>query len=556
MTTYSDDDVQVIGPKQTYGDDDVQVSGPADAPAPAPAPAAPQDTRPVSQTLGFAKQVAQRLSTISDRIETDPNIKPWVDALDAAIPGIDAARAALKGPIKQGLLPATQQAEQRYRPGGIGKTAADLAVGTGAMLTLPETGPLGLLGSGAAAGAATSDAPVGDTKGLLKDMGIGALTNRIATPVIGKALSAVGDAGANMVAKATAKIPKAAELRQAASDMYDKLHSMGVTYAPHALGDLADKIQGATTDIPGNVDPEVNKSVLSVLTNNVLPRLRDSAESGVGMSLKELDKMRQGVYDKIGDPAANTKDNRRLAWTIMNHMNDFVNTATDDMIHVPGDMAAGAAQKAAVELQQAKQLFSRSAKTQQIEDIIKSAQLRAASAFSGGNINNTIRQRLRPLVDPTSPKVLRGATPEETAQINSVVKGTPVGNAARVVGAAAPSRGGLSLIGTAIAGHLNPMLLAGSALAQGAKGIADSSTERGVQKLLNMVASGGSDGVLAARQLQSLAVRNSQVAGWLKAAGLDLSEQSRVGGIGALTQGRAGAQLDADRQRQAAQGAR
>ena len=99
-------------------------------------------------------------------------------------------------------------------------------------------------------------------------------------------------------------------------------------------------------------------------------------------------------------------------------------------------------------------------------------------------------------------KQIFGYTPDEMAQMERVVKGTPGQNIARMLGRMAPTSGALPMMATGYGGMAgagagmatgNP-LLAIPALAGGAgfaaKAVAEQSTKREIQKLVSMILNG------------------------------------------------------------------
>lgn len=119
------------------------------------------------------------------------------------------------------------------------------------------------------------------------------------------------------------------------------------------------------------------------------------------------------------------------------------------------------------------------------------AEQNAASAGSGANIDNAIRQQAKSLLN--SEKKTRGWSQEEKAQLQKIVSGTFVGNAARYLGKLAPTgivSGGI-VGGAGLAGGAPGILAAGAAMAFGfsAKKLADHLTKSEWNKLDTMIRS-------------------------------------------------------------------
>jgi hypothetical protein len=110
---------------------------------------------------------------------------------------------------------------------------------------------------------------------------------------------------------------------------------------------------------------------------------------------------------------------------------------------------------------------------------------RADVSGTGSNIQNTLRQEVRKILD--SPKRVRGYSPEARAQMERIVSGTVWQNIERWLGRFAPV-GLHSTMGAAFIAHIlnAPLALAGAAGAYGAKKIGDVMTRRDVERLFQL----------------------------------------------------------------------
>lgn len=159
----------------------------------------------------------------------------------------------------------------------------------------------------------------------------------------------------------------------------------------------------------------------------------------------------------------------------------------------PFDVAKGDAKSAAAILNDAKGNYAAKMRLTKLDNAEYRAELNAASAHSGGNINNATRQALKSIL--ISPSKRRGFSAEEIAQMEKVVKGTATANVMRSVGkllsikgffgsnvasgsaVAAPFTGGASLAGLAV-----------PAVGQVAKLLGNRSTAKAIKKLDEMTA--------------------------------------------------------------------
>jgi hypothetical protein len=134
-------------------------------------------------------------------------------------------------------------------------------------------------------------------------------------------------------------------------------------------------------------------------------------------------------------------------------------------------------------------------------------QTRAATTGTGGNEVNATRQNIRTIYDkerdPTLSGKRQGFTPDEMAQMERVVMGTPTQNIARMLGRMAPTSGALPMMsmgwggaaGAAGAVATGNPLLAIPAIAGGvgfaAKAAAEGMTRKEIAKLLATIQNGG-----------------------------------------------------------------
>ena len=203
------------------------------------------------------------------------------------------------------------------------------------MAAAPEA--VGLLGAGAAGGAVLSDAPASDTKGFLRDTGVGALTNRIGAPILDKALGVVGDWGANQLTKKVDPAKMVAAVRAAKNDAYNYMKSLDVTYSPDAVAKLHQQL----TDAFGEFAPRKSQSGGAA---DMISDIEDKATNGVSMGLKDVEDFRSDLGDmtKKGSDTA-----KALALRLHQTVSDFMNNATGADLIGPNASDALAQQAAA-----------------------------------------------------------------------------------------------------------------------------------------------------------------------------------------------------------------
>ncbi len=386
-----------------------------------------------------------------------------------------AGSAAIAGDVIGSLGPASLATK-----GGaaiVGAVAPKVAANAG---LLTRTAGMGAVGTGLGAG----EAAIKD-----EDIGRGALIGGLAGAggnLAGKAISA----GVGKVAGAfnkQPKIPTNPELRAASQKAYQAADDAGVIFTPQGMQRAQTAIQddlAKAAFLPAN-QPKVAA---------VLGEIEKAA--GNNNTLSGLDQLRQ-MASNAYDPQ--NKASNKMLGKIINQLDDLVTKpATGEVI--AKDAAAGS--KAITE---ARDLWSRQAKSELLDTALVKAERRAASTGSGGNVDNAIRQNVRGILD--NPNKTRGWSKDELAAAEAVVRGSPVQNAARLVGKLSPVGNGL-MAALGIAGTAaNPMLAAVPALGGAAKYIADKATPDKVEMLSKIIRAGGdkSAAVAAPNAVQRLA---------------------------------------------------
>lgn len=291
----------------------------------------------------------------------------------------------------------------------------------------------------------------------------------------------------------------------------------GVRYTPQAF-------KGLTEDMANAVDEAGFHAGLHPKTAAMLERIgvSDRGVGGYSPTPAELDQLRQ----QIGRDVASSKDpgEQRMGVVMRGVLDRFMQNAD------PGQMVGGADPgQAAQVLSTARDLNTRIMKLRSLDGLDQAAEDRAAVTGSGGNINNTTRQNVLRFKNNTG-----NLTPAEQAAAQTVIDGTPTGNALRLVGKLSPEGNGLASlahVGSITAelgtGH-SPVAMtqAGVALTGAiSKRVSDAMTSRNVQALRDLIASGGK----AAQQV-SVALADPQYADLRRQLANDLAGQAGVQG--------------------------
>lgn len=360
-------------------------------------------------------------------------------------------------------VPAAAAGQGVTLAGRLGTRAMKGATGLGARAAL-----LGAEGAGYGALSAA---------GHDQDIGQGAL--------FGAAGGAVGSVGGDALSAGISKVrnpfknktatPDLSALKNSAKQAYDAADKAGVIIKPDGVKRLATEVKADLADF--GYHPDLQPRVAVVLKE--IDRLGEG-----NTTLKGIDVMR-----RVADNARKSIDpsEKALGNKIIGKIDDFVGNLK------PSDVLAGDAMKGAGALKQARNLWSRVSKNERLINAVDTAERRAASTGSGGNVENAVRQNVRKLVEKG-----RGFTADEKSAMEEIIKGSPGQNVLRLAGKLSPSGNGLMAalgIGGAMA---NPMIGAASLGGMGAKFLADQGVMRGVKSLDELIRSGGDAAALKA----------------------------------------------------------
>jgi hypothetical protein len=289
-----------------------------------------------------------------------------------------------------------------------------------------------------------------------------------------------GVAGSARRAPVRTPAPSTDQLRASANALYDQADQAGVVIAPQAIQRLYNNIgpDVANFGYDANLHPQIGM---------VLKRIEDSGQGNA--TLKHLDILRR-VARNAGQSPLNPSQGA-LSGKIVSHIDDFIDNLQ------PADVVTGDAAKASAALKEARSLWSRMSKSEKIEAALENADTQAGSTYSGGNIDNATRQKLRPMLMRGN-KQSKGWTTDEKAMLRRVVKGGGVTQRLlRTAGKLSPEGSGLMAQlhllmggGGALSG-MGPLGFAPAGVGFVSKRIADAMTRANVEDLLHTVRRGG-----------------------------------------------------------------
>lgn len=270
---------------------------------------------------------------------------------------------------------------------------------------------------------------------------------------------------ANGLRAAKVEPPTAEALKAAASKGYDAVRDMGVQYSTDAvtrhIGGLRAGLE--QDGILGELAPK---------TFAILSKFDNPPPNSVVTSAG-LEAARRAARNAAKDFTNPTE--QKAAQRLIQGLDQFVERPD------PSGVVAGPAAAAGDALTAARANYAAAARSGKLQGVEERAQLNAAKANSGFNVDNAVRQRADAIV--SKPKEAAGFTPDEIAALKEIIKGNAVRNTIRTAGNLAGGGGGLGAavsgaIGGAAGGALGGPagMVAGAAVplaGMGAKGIAN-----------------------------------------------------------------------------------
>lgn len=209
------------------------------------------------------------------------------------------------------------------------------------------------------------------------------------------------------------------EFSDAASKAYDQARKAGVVFKPEKITEFADSMKSTLAD--EGLDPILTPMASRVVKN--IEKIKDQP-----LDLKEIDKLRRQAGIAAGN--FSVPADTRLGMILKNKIDDFVNSVT------PEDVISGQTREAASALTHARDMYSRSAKLDAIDEIIRRAELRGGN-YSASGYENALRNEFKALA--LNKKEMSRFTEDEQAAIEDVVRGGPISNALRFFGRFSPT---------------------------------------------------------------------------------------------------------------------
>jgi hypothetical protein len=296
---------------------------------------------------------------------------------------------------------------------------------------------------------------------------------------IGRTLD-LATVGTPMVPKAAASLvapkvglPTAEELKAAANTGYDTARGLGVDIKPEAVA-------GTVQTLAQNLEKDGINAKLAPKTFGIINELA-APPAGSVATIANLETARRSLGHAAQDFLNPTE--KMAASRAIQHLDDYLGSIPQ------ADVLAGDAAQASKILSEARANYAASKRSDQINGELEIADRNAAAANSGQNIGNSVRQRFNSILK--SDKKTSGFNDAELAQMEQAVRGTSLGNAARIGGNLLGGGGGLGAavtagIGGAATAHMGGIGALAPIVGYGLKKFSSASVQRQVQKLDEM----------------------------------------------------------------------
>lgn len=210
--------------------------------------------------------------------------------------------------------------------------------------------------------------------------------------------------------------PTIEELSAQAKDAYKRASDAGVSIAPESFQNLKNRI-GSNLSKDG-LDPTLHPQ-----TTAAWKRIRETKGA---VSLEQLETLRKIANDARGTVS---KPDARMAGRLVDEIDAYMGRVGRNDI-TSGDPKGFAA------LREARDLYSRKSKAEEIARLVKRAE-DSAPNFSASGYENALRIQFKQLA--MNDKKMRRFNAEEQAAIRKVARGGPLENALRMLGKLAPT---------------------------------------------------------------------------------------------------------------------
>jgi hypothetical protein len=265
----------------------------------------------------------------------------------------------------------------------------------------------------------------------------------VGTALIGGKVKAVGERP-SVPKPVLEPIPTTEQLSAASKSAYKSAKDSGVIVPPEGYGEALGRVQSMLKD-------EGLNPTLHPKSTAVLKELEGS--SGKALTLQEAETLRKIARDAEDDLNPVTRQptpDSRLAGKIVDELDESIDALSTN--------------------NEARALWSRSRRSQMIDQMIHRAEIKAGAHYTHAGMEHALRQEFKQLA--LNPRRRRGLTAEQRAAIEKVAKGGPVENTLRALGKFDPTSSVVAAAGSAATGALFAPVTGGASLALPVAGFA------------------------------------------------------------------------------------
>lgn len=418
--------------------------------AAAPAPQVPQRA---DQALGFMKGLMKPLDNAATGLEYAADkigLDEPINALNAAL-GLPSTKQAVQS--RKDYV--ADQATKGVRPGKIGEFAGNI---TGTLPVALATRNPALAGGISGGLLSEAQSPLG----VLADMGIGAVSGKVAD----KAIGAAGEGLKRLIGPA---IPKPAEIAALKDAAYKTVENLGVKYKP-----------GPFKGLIASLDMEAKAADYSALLHPRITAVLEKVGSLKGKSptFTEVEQLRRFIQRNAVVSKSANEEEQRIGRILLGQVDDFIQTMG------PKQVTSGNPKAAAEAVVKARDLARRDFAISDVVKGIEAAKDRIPTSGVGGNTDNVIRQEMRKVLQNA-----KGLKPAERAALEKAVRGNITQDSLRLLGRLSPTTGGLSaMLHTGAAGLSGGATLPFAIGGFLSKAGADQMTKKNVQEVIRTIA--------------------------------------------------------------------
>ena len=303
--------------------------------------------------------------------------------------------------------------------------------------------------------------------------------------IVASLLGGYGPVAVMRAMRPTPRAPSESELAAAVDTAYGNVRVDKGTINDQSLEELVAGLRARTRDmgINPNLTPRADATLRSI-EDAYGPLPSDAGFVRSPRTIADIEDERKLVGNSIAgqiDP-----NEVRIGGAMRDEIDEYLANLQ------PSDVTGGNPSMTIEELQRARELAARQYRANQVQDRVDSGVLAANTSGTGGNQVNTIRQKIKWIIDPLYPARARGYSEADLKLMREIAEGGTADNLLRLVGRTSPTSGFLPAMGTIGLGLTgNPLPMAIPMAGLGAKTAAEAMTKAKTARLVEQLRNGG-----------------------------------------------------------------